>query len=216
MPAAAVLRTRAKPEPPPPEPGLRARKKADLKRRISEAALQLMRERGYDEVTIDEIVRRVEVSQPTFYKYYPSKEAILLEHAMSGFGPLLTAAMERKGSVIVVERMRSFLRDAAKQMSKDRKLWVAIALSNAYNPVRNPELLDTAAVGTRLLEGALERAQQQGELTRDFSSRRLASMLEGILLRLCLEWGADSPRAHALGPSLEDGFNFFLRGAAPR
>jgi AcrR family transcriptional regulator len=197
-----------------PEPGLRARKKADLKRRIADAALQLMRDRSYEEVTIEEIVRRVEVSQPTFYKYYPSKEAVLLEHAMSGFGPLLTAAIERKGSV--VERMRGFLREMAKQMTKDRKLWVAIAVSNAYNPVRDPELFEAAAVGTRLLEAAIERAQEQGELTRDFTTRRLASMLEGIVLRLCLEWGADSPRPHALAPSLEDGFEFFIRGAAPK
>jgi len=47
-------------------------------------AIALIRERGYERATIDEIARRADVSQPTFYKYYPGKDAILREHEENG------------------------------------------------------------------------------------------------------------------------------------
>ncbi|HEX7481457.1 MAG TPA: helix-turn-helix domain-containing protein, partial [Polyangiales bacterium] len=127
--------------------GLRERKKADLKRRLADAAIALIRERGYEATTIDEIVRRVDVSQPTFYKYYPSKDAILREHALTGFASLLADELTRTGTIVV--RMRRYLRAIAQQMNADRELWYAIAISNAYNPIRDPELLASSEAGTR-------------------------------------------------------------------
>jgi AcrR family transcriptional regulator len=156
-----------------PEPlGLRERKKGALKRRLAEVAIALIRERGYERATIDEIARRADVSQPTFYKYYPGKDAILREHALSGFRSLLMTEVVRQGTI--VERIRHFLAAIAKQMTADRDLWYAIAVSNAYNPIRDPELLKSSEAGTRVLEAAIEEGQRLGEFTSAYSSRRLA------------------------------------------
>jgi AcrR family transcriptional regulator len=194
--------------------GLRERKKADLKRRIADTALQLMRELGYERATVDEIVRRVDVSQPTFYKYYPSKDAILLEHGMTGFAALLTEEVARGGSVTT--RMRRFLQRVARQMSSDRELWYAIAISNAYNPIRDPELLKSSQASTRVVEAAIAQGQRDGEFTQAYTARRLASLLEGVVFRVCLEWGANFPQRHALTGALDEGFDLFLRAASPR
>ena len=61
--------------------GLRARKKARLHQGIVDTAVELFRERSYEKTTVEEIVRRVEISQPTFYKYFGSKDAVLREVA---------------------------------------------------------------------------------------------------------------------------------------
>jgi AcrR family transcriptional regulator len=193
------------------EPGLRERKKADLKRRIADTCLALIRERGYDATTIEEIVRRVDVSQPTFYKYFASKDAILREYALQGFGELLAREMTRKGPIVT--RMRRYLRAMAEQMTADAPVWYAIAVSNAYNPVRDPGLLTSASAGTRVLEAIMQEGQRTGELTVAFTARRLASMLEGILFRVCLEWGARFPADHSLAKSMDEAFAFFLRAA---
>jgi AcrR family transcriptional regulator len=194
-------------------PGLRERKKAELKRRIAEAAVALIRERGYERATIDDIVQRVQVSQPTFYKYYSSKEAILREHAMAGFASLLESEFSRTGSI--VERMRRYLRAIARQMTKDRDLWYAIAVSNAYNPIRDPDLLTSSAAATRVLEAIVEEGRRTGEFTRAYSAQRLASLLEGIMFRVCLEWGARFPDARPLVEAVDEGFDLFLRAARP-
>src|SRR5262245_11480173 len=79
--------------------GLRERKKAQLRKRIADTALELLRNHGLDAATVDEICRRCEISQPTFYKYFPSKEAILTEHAVAGWGELLLQVLEQPGTL---------------------------------------------------------------------------------------------------------------------
>jgi AcrR family transcriptional regulator len=194
--------------------GLRERKKADAKRRIADAALSLVRERGYDAATIDEIARRADVSQPTFYAYYPSKDAILREHALSGFRPLIAEELGSEGTV--VERMRRYLRAISKRISADRQVWYAIAVSNAYNPVRDPDLLRASDASTRIVEAIIGEGQRRGELTTAYSAQRLASLLEGVLLRVCLEWSARFPAEHSLERAVDEGFELFLRAAEPR
>ena len=185
-----------------------------MRRRIAEVTLELIRERGFDGATIDEIVARVDVSQPTFYKYYPSKDAILREHALVGFGALLAEEMVRAGTM--VERIRRCVAAVGRQMEADRDLWYAIAVSNVYNPVREPQLLTSSEAGTRVLEAAIEEGQRQGEFTRAFPARRLASFLEGVMLRICIEWGAGFPDHRPLPSSMAEGFELFLRAARPQ
>lgn len=199
---------------PPVALGLRERKKAATRRRIAEAALALIRERGYDGATIDEIVARVDVSQPTFYKYYPSKDAILREHALIGFGSLLAEEFVRPGTI--VQRLQRCIAAVARQMEADRDLWYAIAVSNVYNPVRDPHLLTSSDAGTRVLEAAVEEGQRRGEFTGAYSARRLASFLEGVMLRVCIEWGAGFPDRRPLASTMAEGFELFLRAARPQ
>jgi AcrR family transcriptional regulator len=194
--------------------GLRERKKADVKRRIAEAALALVRERGYEAATIDEIARRAEVSQPTFYAYYPSKDAILREHALSGFRPLIVEELGRGGTIAL--RMRRYLRTIAQRISADRRVWYAIAVSNAYNPVRDPDLLSASDASTRVVEAVIAEGQRRGEFTQAYSAERLASLLEGVMFRVCLEWSARFPDEHPLERAVDEGFELFLRAAEPR
>lgn len=195
-----------------PAPGLRERKKAQLRQRIAETTLRLVAERGYGGVTIDEIAAQAEISQPTFYKYFPSKDAVLMERALLGFGGLLDGVVSGDGSV--VERLRQYFRAIATQVTADRDLWFAIALSNAYNPIRDPGLLSSAQAGTRALERVIAEGQARGELTGDVTAQQLASVLEGVMMRACIEWGAGFPDGGKLVTRMDAMFDFFMRGAA--
>ena len=68
-----------------PVGGLRERKKARLRQQIIETALHLFRQRGYEKTRIDDIVQTLEISQPTFFRYFPSKEAVLREVGRRAF-----------------------------------------------------------------------------------------------------------------------------------
>ena len=61
-----------------PELGLRERKRLATRRAIQRAALQVVRERGLDGTTVDEISRIADVSPRTFFNYFPSKEDAIL------------------------------------------------------------------------------------------------------------------------------------------
>jgi AcrR family transcriptional regulator len=191
--------------------GLRERKKARQHEEILKAGLELFRERGYQGTSVQEIARRADISLPTFYNYFPSKDALLREFAMTGWAPTLLAVLSSSGTV--AHRLRGFFRALAEKLTADRELWFALAVSNVYNPVRDPQVLFSEHAATRLLEALLGEGQRSGELTKKFSAVRLASVLEGIMLRACIEWGASFPQPHDLGDSLAESFDFFLRGA---
>jgi AcrR family transcriptional regulator len=59
--------------------GLRERKKAKTRAAIREHALRLFREQGYSGTTVEQIAEAAEVSPATFYRYFPTKEDVVLQ-----------------------------------------------------------------------------------------------------------------------------------------
>src|SRR5947209_18763354 len=58
--------------------GLRERKKARTKAAIQQEALRLFREQGYEATTIEQIAEAAEFSPSTFFRYFPTKEDVVL------------------------------------------------------------------------------------------------------------------------------------------
>ncbi len=56
---------------------------------ITAALLQLLAERPYDAIRITDIIKRADLTRQTFYRHFPSKEAVLLDHIASLYRELL-------------------------------------------------------------------------------------------------------------------------------
>jgi AcrR family transcriptional regulator len=62
---------------PPSRPGSRVQRRvARTKAAIEDAFVQLVLERGYDKVTVEDITDRADLARATFYVHYPNKEAV--------------------------------------------------------------------------------------------------------------------------------------------
>ena len=58
--------------------GLRDRKKIQTRRVIRNEAMRLIEENGYANTTVEQIAEAAEVSPSTFFRYFPSKEMVLM------------------------------------------------------------------------------------------------------------------------------------------
>ena len=58
--------------------GLRDRKKVQTREAIRREAKRLIKENGYANTTVEQIAEAAEVSASTFFRYFPSKEMVLI------------------------------------------------------------------------------------------------------------------------------------------
>jgi AcrR family transcriptional regulator len=78
-----------------PDEGLRERKRRLTRKLISDVATTLFATRGFDEVKVSEVARRVGVSEKTIYNYFPTKESMVLDDADEMIEGLAQALRER-------------------------------------------------------------------------------------------------------------------------
>ena len=90
-------------------PGLRERKKARTRQTIQEQALRLFREQGYDRTTVEQIAEAAEVSPSTFFRYFPTKEDVVLYDALD---PLLAESFRRQpAELTALQALREAMRE---------------------------------------------------------------------------------------------------------
>src|SRR6201982_783042 len=133
-------------------PGLRERKKARLRQQIIDTAIRLFRKRGYENTRVDDIVKILDISQPTFFRYFPSKDAVLRDVGERGFACIVDhLKSELSSEADTASRLRRLYRAMACEVEADRRLWEAVVLSGAMDPVRSPEMRGPECIAAGLL-----------------------------------------------------------------
>ncbi|MGW6025064.1 TetR/AcrR family transcriptional regulator [Streptomyces sp. NPDC055214] len=59
-------------------PGLRERKRQRMYQAVSDAAIALFLEKGFEKVPVAEVAAAAEISKPTLFRYFPAKEDLVL------------------------------------------------------------------------------------------------------------------------------------------
>lgn len=75
------------------KPSLRERKMLQTRQAILDAAEELFGSRGYNAVEVNDILEIVQVSQPTFYRYFETRAHLYLEVLAARGAPYNTTAV---------------------------------------------------------------------------------------------------------------------------
>ena len=196
--------------------GLRERKKAKQRQQIIDTSIRLFRKHGYENTRIEDIVQVLEISQPTFFRYFPSKDAVLREVGRRGFGCIKEhLETELSSDATTSERLQRMYEGMAHEVESDRPLWRAVVLSGAMDPVRSPEMRRPEEIAVSLLREILAEGQKRGEVTKAFPVTRLAEFMEGLYTTVVRRWAVDLSGPHNLSQRVRSALAFFLKGVQP-
>jgi len=170
-------------------PGLRERKKAKTRAAIRQQALRLFREQGYDATTVEQIAAAAEVSPSTFFRYFPTKEDVVLADDLD---PLMIAAFQAQPpNLRPLPALRNAIREVFAQLSNDE--WVQE--QQRHELIRTvPELqsrvLEEVTRSLQMVAGLV--AERVGRDPDDLQVRTFAGALMGVCLAAMLSW-AENP-----------------------
>ncbi|GGS78624.1 TetR family transcriptional regulator [Streptomyces cinerochromogenes] len=153
-----------------PQPGLRERKKIKTREAIRVATYALIREQGYDATTIEQIADRAEVSPSTVFRYFPTKEDIVLTDE---YDPLMLEELRaRPAAEPWTDSVRHVMHRAIDAMMAED---AEVARMRAHLAVQVP------AVRSRMIESMSET----GRLLRTALAERFALAPDGLEVRVC-------------------------------
>lgn len=168
---------------------LRERKKIKTRIAIRDATYALIEEQGYDATTVEQIAERAEVSPSTVFRYFPTKEDIVLTDE---YDPLVEDLLrDRPADESVLQSLRYVIRQSLAMAIADdptfaeREMKLRVGLMVNVPAVRS-RAMESMSVTGRLMCRAL--AERTGRDENDLEVRVYAMGLMGALLEAVIYW----------------------------
>ena len=165
--------------------GLRERKKARTRAAIREHALRLFRENGYQRTTVEKIAEAAEVSPSTFFRYFPTKEDLILQDDMdtrmieafgrqpAGLGPIAAVRAATR------EMFASYTQADLDVLRETTALTVTV-------PEVRARAMDEFARTICVVGDAL--AKRAGRPADDLAVRATAGAIIGVIMSITMPW----------------------------
>jgi AcrR family transcriptional regulator len=189
------------------KPGLRERKKARTKASIQEHALRLFREQGYENTTVEQIAEAAEVSPSTFFRYFATKEDVVIYDALD---PLLIEAWRAQPPELgPLEAMRAAMRQVFANIDPSFVDEMTVRGRLVYGVPELREAMITDMLRTTSLI-AEEIAVRCGRSPEDLEVRVFTGALMGALMAAMLPILLDEHPDYM--KAIEPAFDFLEKG----
>ena len=181
---------------------MRERKKARTRATLRSVAFRLFREQGFAETTIEQIADEAEVSPSTFFRYFPTKEALVLADDLDP--PMIAAFEEQPAEMTVFEALRSAFENVFGNLTEED---IAFERERQQLAFSVPELrraalqkmMDSIELSAELVAHHTRRA------TDDFEVRALAGAMIGAVLAVAVTDPGNLQEAMRAMRYVEDG-----------
>ena len=165
------------------QPGLRERKKARTRASIREHALRLFREQGYGATRVEQIAEAAEVSPATFYRYFPTKEDVVLQDDLDVLTLEALEAQPAGLSPLAAVRAAVAAARAAFTQEEQERFRQTTELTMAVPEIR-ARAMDEFARTIDVTAAAL--ARRSGRKPDDLAVRALAGAVFGVIMATTL------------------------------
>ena len=155
--------------------------------------MRLFAQQGYDETTVEQIAAAAEISPSTFFRYFKTKEDVVVQDRYDDLmvEAVLAAPPDLSPIAMIRHSFRATFESANNEEMADALLRGRLALSH---PTIRARSLQNMLETTNALAGAL--ATRLGRPPDDFRVRALCGAAIGSLIECVLRWMEDEE----LGP----------------
>lgn len=168
-----------------PRLGLRERKKIKTRLAIQQHALRLFQEQGYEGTTVEQIAEAAEISPSTFFRYFPTKDAVVLT---DDYDPLLIDVLRAQpASVGVIRAIRTAYRAVFAELTeREQENFFERAQFIMQVPELRASFLDSLTAGVDLIIDII--AERSHRSPDDLEVRAAAGALMGLAVTEFLYW----------------------------
>lgn len=192
--------------------GRRERKKLQTRQALAEAALRLFTERGFDQTTVEDITEAVDVSPSTFFRYFDSKQDVVLPDKSELLGRLRQALADRPDSESPLTSVREAILAMADVLSEEAMDIVVLrARLLSTEPSLRAKSLERQSVWEDVIADALAKRWQVDAMT-DLRCRLVATTAVAALRAAFMVWVARGATGDFRGVAA-DGLDLLRRGA---
>ncbi|MEU3538484.1 TetR family transcriptional regulator [Streptomyces paromomycinus] len=194
--------------PGPPKTGLRERKKIQTRRAIRRAAYRLFAEHGYEATSVDRIAAAADVSPSTVFRYFPTREDIVLTDE---YNPLPEAELRaRPADEPMAESMRHVAVEALRRLpAEEHAELVQRARLIREVPAIRGRTAENTARDSAMISAVL--AERTGRSADDLEVRVISTAILAGLQEALLHWVADGQQDD-LGTLIDRSMNVLGRG----
>ncbi len=204
--------------------GLRERKKEQTRAAILMQAETLFRERGFEATRVRDIISHVEISEPTFFKYFPSKQVLVDELALEWLrGATLTWPVGSEETSQTLEDLGTVFRPLVRAIEADRSYMLLVlthtSLWNPQGAMRGKHaelghpLHETTQTAFTAMADFFGQAQRQGEVRAELDPLQLSEISFAVFRTTLQLWASDYWHAdHDLEERLTAAFDVLFRG----
>jgi len=204
-----------------PRASLRERKKLATRQSLRRVALDLVAERGFAHVTVEDIAEAADVSPRTFFNYFPSKEAAVVGADPDRVATLRERIVHEAPGESVLTALRVVMTSEAEvwadelsELGGDPADWLRRVKEARADPdLRAAHAAQMAMVERAITEGLAERLGTDPD--RDPYPGLLAAMAAGVF-RSSMNFWAGSGGTMPLGQLIDLAFRALADGLSER
>ena len=165
------------------------------KRKLIATALDLIKEKGFNAINVEDITKAAGVAKGTFYTYFKKKEDIVLEISRTPFGEIVDeiAAME---NAALFEKLTKYFHRFMEQVEYCGIHVCREWIRNVIDPNNVPETMDSQKwfYDYEMLESILKNSKEfKEDAPIELLTHIIISELYGMMLCWCMSDGKFEP-----------------------